>query len=1566
MIQQRKFAQINNPLTSSRIILPSLQPSTLYDIYCISRNSYGSVTPTEEMIRSRMSVVTLCCKSVVVTISEATFREDTVYANVISIVASGSPFPNTEVVLELKASSENRGGQRRMIPGSKLFYPSSIVLNSLTWSAPQHISLLSASAGDYTLIAEVKGENPYIINYGSRGAMFAIISIDTIPPIPVLSTATFSSNGLYIFVTFDSSTNLGYLSILTPFKCSAIFAFVGASSASCVWTASSMLTITPGGTLRVIPGHDLKVLSSTIRAQCTVNSDCSSWEYVSAERSIKFLSPVTKESPQVVIRFPSQVNPCDPVVLDLTSSTGSGGREWRVSIVVSGDDKYSIFRLNEFFNSSYTINTPVPIPRGFLRVNHIYDFQVTLCNFLDACGVGTSRLEVIDNGAPSITILGQQIRSIYTVTPLILQADVSIRSCNGSISTSFVSLTWMVYQEGVLNSSLVSVARDRLKFKLNSYSLTPLLSYRVVVVAANIMNQISARSFVDFTVSQSNLVALIKGGSTFNVRVGSTVFFDASASYDPDLPPALRRESTKQYSFQWNCYRSLPTLSEACELSLQYVNNGLQVQVQSTSAIVGSRFEINVIVMDPNTGRRSTSNQVSITLSSPLSPVVAVSSRSLKINPSDQLILYSNINSSYPVLASWIRLEDNQKIGLKWQSTMNTSCVLASGVRACNIILRPNSLIGRQAPYIFVLSVSILTFTTTPVESSIAITINTPPLPGTFSVFPTEGTGMKTTYFFASSLWTDDDLPLSYEYRYLNNVGLGSVLRSRSESTYTSSLLPVGSYSIGYGLTCQVRVFDNLNAHELKNNLVIVNPMNATMPMRDIATIISSQLQDDDEDVDNTKQSLSLALSLLNMKDCSKVAINCSSLNRQSCESGQSENSCGSCLEGFQELLNDPSVECFSQEEYYNNIKSLSSRLCSSHDDCNPWGFCDNNRTPSYCVGRSRQCSVNCSGHGSCVYMANNVKVNECLFGDISCQPVCECISGWHGDFCRLTEEDLLLRMTISDKLADKLISLVTLDEPSQDSIESWSSSLSSLSDIEALSTNSALKMVSVASTILEFSSTFTLDSATLSNVLDCLDTSSKFSGSDSVVSAQRKQLSSVTSPLSTILSAFDLYARLMTSSFVPGQVPVASIYSTFRFNISELTDESLTVTIPQSRLELVSDEEPSSVTMSGSVTLSAFSIDSQQYKYRDMVDYSSNPLRLVFPRSASDDFVITLRTTKSENYEIEEASNYVVVNTTCTVGDYKISVLPCPGGINISHHCNGTSMTLSTRCPVMQRIPSCVVLTGKGTNCSVESYTATHVNCRCHTIALEADHNARLLSTEQSALQDSGVLEVSSVTVLVGKQFFDTIETAQDLNSLSDLRKTLIVILMYSVLWSVGLLGILGCSYFQRYRFPKSGNAQALSLKKERAMLTRSNHDVKQYLMSYVNEVFPSVFQAKSRLERLWNEIKKHHRYLLLFSTSGDISESRRMLTGIQLLTVQSMLMFILAVCYDLQVEIFFLHVNYLNDSSLAMMVLAVNTNLNQVVSRTSRHLMYQSPFVIGRYQTLAMIISVAMFHRQ
>jgi hypothetical protein len=74
--------------------------------------------------------------------------------------------------------------------------------------------------------------------------------------------------------------------------------------------------------------------------------------------------------------------------------------------------------------------------------------------------------------------------------------------------------------------------------------------------------------------------------------------------------------------------------------------------------------------------------------------------------------------------------------------------------------------------------------------------------------------------------------------------------------------------------------------------------------------------------------------------------------------------------------------------------------------------------------------------------------------------------------------------------------------------------------------------------------------------------------------------------------------------------------------------------------------------------------------------------------------------------------------------------------------------------------------------------------------------------------------------------------------------------------------------------------------------------------LKKYINEIFPSVFGNKSRIHRLVDEIKRHHRYLNLISISGGAhySEKKRILTCFQLLTVQSLLMFLLSIFYDLQ----------------------------------------------------------------
>jgi hypothetical protein len=154
--------------------------------------------------------------------------------------------------------------------------------------------------------------------------------------------------------------------------------------------------------------------------------------------------------------------------------------------------------------------------------------------------------------------------------------------------------------------------------------------------------------------------------------------------------------------------------------------------------------------------------------------------------------------------------------------------------------------------------------------------------------------------------------------------------------------------------------------------------------------------------------------------------------------------------------------------------------------------------------------------------------------------------------------------------------------------------------------------------------------------------------------------------------------------------------------------------------------------------------------------------------------------------------------------------------------------------------------------------------------------------------------------------EFIETWQEAPAFNSVADVERTLTVILMYSILWIVGLASLCACSVRQRWMRASGESPEGLWDKKKAnpPKKKQSREEIRQFLTDYINEAFPSVFQSKSVFGRLYAEVVKHHRYLVVMSSAGHVSDERRMLTGVQLLTVQSMLMFMLAVLYEIQVK--------------------------------------------------------------
>lgn len=179
---------------------------------------------------------------------------------------------------------------------------------------------------------------------------------------------------------------------------------------------------------------------------------------------------------------------------------------------------------------------------------------------------------------------------------------------------------------------------------------------------------------------------------------------------------------------------------------------------------------------------------------------------------------------------------------------------------------------------------------------------------------------------------------------------------------------------------------------------------------------------------------------------------------------------------------------------------------------------------------------------------------------------------------------------------------------------------------------------------------------------------------------------------------------------------------------------------------------------------------------------------------------------------------------------------------------------------------------------------------------------SGRRLQTQ--AYDQTGVLEVAAMSELAAADFMGTLYATKEFNSVDDLGKVLIVILLYGSMWALGLVYLLFLAHSSISKGRKVSNTTVLHSVKANAIAksTSDSEGIRKYLHSYIDLTFPNVFNPSSWWVRLKAEISEHHRYLYIFNPKAD--PKRRFVTGIHLMTIQSMLMFMLAVFYDWQVE--------------------------------------------------------------
>lgn len=143
-----------------------------------------------------------------------------------------------------------------------------------------------------------------------------------------------------------------------------------------------------------------------------------------------------------------------------------------------------------------------------------------------------------------------------------------------------------------------------------------------------------------------------------------------------------------------------------------------------------------------------------------------------------------------------------------WQEVTNLDDLILTYGNSPNLVTRQGKLRGNSTYLVTVTGV------TSKGHSSFAtfsFVTNTPPTGGTCKVDKPEGKAWETNFVFTCTGWHDEDLPLTYKFRYNSSDGIEMVFMSGTSHEATGKL-PVGDPSENYKLQVCVLVIDALGS----------------------------------------------------------------------------------------------------------------------------------------------------------------------------------------------------------------------------------------------------------------------------------------------------------------------------------------------------------------------------------------------------------------------------------------------------------------------------------------------------------------------------------------------------------------------------------------------------------------------------------------------------------------------------------------------------------------------------------------------------------------------------------
>jgi hypothetical protein len=1239
---------------------------------------------------------------------------------------------------------------------------------------------------------------------------------------PLISDCQFSGDGRYISVSFDMLTDRAGLE--KSHQCSAIFDFKSVSSAMCVWHDHKTVRVFPsGGSLTVTAtelveiGDTIHLINNTIRAQCpshavSDDNDCSQWA-TSENQSCSIRAPLYPIAPVVSISAPFVVAECMEYLLDLTTSTGAGGRQWasfHVSLSTRSGTGYSMSTSQEildFFKYNYTFFPPLAMSAEPFIEGDFYTFDIELCNFLQQCGNSSTTVQIVTSKKTAVvTIPGSMHKQIQRSEALVLQSSAHVSTCSGDTRTSGMSFSWEILGKNSSRVDIVSTSTDETKFQLPGFQLTAGVTYTITVTVADVASLFGEASYYTVTVEvlPSDLVAVIQGGSSQTWRVGESLTLDGSGSYDVDTgldaPGAnLTHLWTCDHLASSDSSSDVPLPCSFCD-QLQSQSSFTSSNLTFTSdfldfnTILGAQFVMRLNVS--GSCGRSVEVSVMVTITAPTSPVLLLLSAPSKVIHQQEVKILTSVKVETAATGVWSCTDNSVDLAAISLVPSLSSDLPSVGTYSLNFVISAQSL-AAGFTYQFVLTVG----GDVGVAMDIDVLVVEPPRAGEFHVTPSYGMEFQDQFRFSTSLWSGDNLPYFFAFGYLSSSGVSNSsthlhklleVQGRSEATFLRSpkYLPHGKARLNYSLTCGVFAYNSLSAQRSLLQTVRVGKVHQSPEELQSSVAAQLLLAAESQDIDDLRSVVAAGVSMLNEANCSAAPRDCSSRGREECST--TAHTCGPCLSGYvdESLAADGNTQCFLSHVLDSewDASSFNTTACVNSSQCKITQSCQQ----GFCVYPGKACPSDCSGHGKCELKlkmwsvvapedASNV-LETCLVNDFACEAKCLCDDGYRGSGCTETQSDTHVKQQIRLQLIQAFNnSMQYRDSTSITSLSSYAVMVYELglhpSELMITSCSHLQFMIDM---IFKDASAIEIMFADFTNLLTVLDNCDMlYAESFEEGFTDDTLLSSFVSSNQRIRQNF---LTLSSTEMVIGEANKEFI-GFFSRSVASFTLERdrVELSVPQSSLEQYYTQHKSIVYIEGrdeaTLLSAARSQEVTRMVYVQESDnslrvngslFSAHPVNVHYSLLSDDGFtselfdrqrylVIVLQSVVPQFYVTSQNSSEWRFVTECSPRNGTMFVnFTCPDGQVITHRCNERYETMVTTCPQYRFIPTCRVLfssdssTELPASCDVLAFTKHNVTCNCSFQLSEPTLLSNSVERSRRSISSSSTVELTGTLEVV------------------------------------------------------------------------------------------------------------------------------------------------------------------------------------------------------------------------